>query len=532
MSAARDPRVEIASALKARAPVWIRTREEARIEGALLDVASKLGMTPCLWRCTTGLTALDGTASVKLKLVSTSSYGESLTDTDSSSLPWQDPRKFLQGIQNEASRLLVVVEDIAKVAQDPISTRLMKDVLRRLPKLVVDRAKGIVFVDTEPMPDALKGLAVEVELPLPDGAQLGRIVDGIAKTVRDEEREAIEAERDLIIASTSGLEAEEAALAIKRVLTRNSGVPDFSDLAETKKARLKEGALEWSDPDPRGLDAVGGLDNLKDWLVRRRKAFSPAAKAWGLPAPKGILILGIPGTGKSLTAKCAATVYQVPLLRLDIGAVFGKFVGESERNLREATRTAAAIAPAVIWLDEIEKAFAGASGGETDGGTTQRVFGQFLTFMQEGAEGLFVIATANDMSKLPPELTRAGRFDTIFFVDVPTATERASIVEVMRRKWTRCAGVDAGPLVKASDGMTGAEIEEGFKAALNVAFSEDREPTTADVLAGLTEVVPVARAYAEKLKAAREWARNGARMASRPEVGSAVVKEGFAGFER
>ncbi|OQB91706.1 MAG: ATP-dependent zinc metalloprotease FtsH 3 [Verrucomicrobia bacterium ADurb.Bin118] len=239
---------------------------------------------------------------------------------------------------------------------------------------------------------------------------------------------------------------------------------------------------------------------------------------YGLPPAKGLLIIGIAGTGKSLTAKVTARVFGVPLLKLDAGRLYGGLVGQSEANLRSVIQTAEAIAPCCLWLDELEKGLAGSkSSGSTDGGTSARVLGSLLSWMQEKTAPVFVVATANDVSQLPPELLRAGRWDALFFVDLPNADERQAIWQIQIRKHGRNpADFDPGQLAWASDGLTGSEIEAVFVEALYDAFDRDTEPTDLDIARVLTDFVPLSKTMAESITALRTWATGRARCATSP----------------
>ncbi|WP_052572696.1 AAA family ATPase [Haloferula sp. BvORR071] len=279
---------------------------------------------------------------------------------------------------------------------------------------------------------------------------------------------------------------------------------------------LKRGGLvEVIEAKP-NLDDIGGLECLKRWLSQRRPAFGAAARDYGLPVPKGLLIVGIPGTGKSLIAKATASVLQLPLLRLDMGRVFGGIVGQSEANLRSVIRTAEAVAPCVLWVDELDKACSGMAGsGGSDGGTSSRVFGSLLSWMQEKIKPVFVVATANDVSQLPPELLRTGRFDSMFFVDLPDAKERTSIWEIViaghHRDPRSC---DLTALSKETEGFTGAEIEGAYREALHEAFAEGREPTPDDIHTAIAATTPVAKLMKERIEALRKWAKGRARDAN------------------
>src|SRR5206468_126389 len=249
--------------------------------------------------------------------------------------------------------------------------------------------------------------------------------------------------------------------------------------------------------------SVGGLSVLKDWLNKRAVAFTSEARAFGLPAPKGILLLGVQGCGKSLCAKAVSRLWQLPLLRFDMGRMFGSLVGSSEENVRRAIAVAESIAPAVLWVDEIDKAFVGSqSSGVTDGGTTARVFGTFLTWLSEKSAPVFVVATANDVSQLPPELLRKGRLDEIFYVDLPSALERTEIFRIhLAKRGREPANFDLDALVESSPEFSGAEIEEAIISALYDAFYARQELATEHILGGLSQTVPLARTMAEKITA-------------------------------
>jgi len=263
---------------------------------------------------------------------------------------------------------------------------------------------------------------------------------------------------------------------------------------------------------------VGGLQVLKDWLDKRSVAFTEEARSFGLPAPKGILLLGVQGCGKSLCAKAVSSLWQMPLLRFDIGRVFGSLVGSSEENIRRAISVAESVAPTILWVDEIDKAFAGArSSGGTDGGTTARVFGTFLTWMSEKKSPVFVMSTANDISELPPELLRKGRFDEIFFVDLPATNEREEIFRIHLSKRSRNPeSFDARRLAEASKDYSGAEIEEAIISSLFAAFYEKKDLTTDHVLSELSQTVPLAQTMDEQINRLRRWAEGRARNASIP----------------
>ncbi len=285
--------------------------------------------------------------------------------------------------------------------------------------------------------------------------------------------------------------------------------------AEKQQIIRKSGLLEFYASDE-ALSTVGGLDTLKEWLRKRVRAFGPEARAFGLPEPKGILLVGVQGCGKSLVAKSVANSWRLPLLRLDVGALFSSLVGSSEQNLRNAIKLAESIAPVVLWVDEIEKGFSGVgSSNVSDAGTAARVFGSFITWLQEKNAPVFVIATANDVRALPPELVRKGRFDEIFFVDLPSAVERQEIWRIHLLKRNRNpADFDLNQLAMASDRLSGAEIEQAVIAGLYDAFDAGRPLQMDDLLNVLQETVPLSTMMSEEIDALRAWAERRARPAT------------------
>jgi SpoVK/Ycf46/Vps4 family AAA+-type ATPase len=287
-------------------------------------------------------------------------------------------------------------------------------------------------------------------------------------------------------------------------------------LSEKKQLIRRNGILEYIEEDET-IDSVGGLTELKHWLQQRSNAFTERAREYGLPQPKGMLILGVPGCGKSLIAKTTSRLWGLPLLRLDMGRVYdGSMVGRSEANLRNALKTAESISPAILFIDEIDKAFAGSTGSaDSDGGTSSRIFGSFLTWMQEKSSPVFVMATANRVERLPGEFLRKGRFDEIFFVDLPNAEERKEIFKIHLSKRRRdIVRFDLDQLANVCDGFSGAEIEQALVAAMYEAFAQDREFTQLDIIASIKSTLPLSRTMSEQVTALRDWARQRARPAA------------------
>ncbi|HVJ71569.1 MAG TPA: AAA family ATPase, partial [Sphingomicrobium sp.] len=312
------------------------------------------------------------------------------------------------------------------------------------------------------------------------------------------------------------LSGEEAQACFARSLVQLRRIDPAMVANEKKRIIAASGILEWYDQLAGGLDSVGGLDVVKDWLGTRAVAFTPKARAYGLPAPRGLLFVGPAGTGKTLTAKATATAWQCPLLRWNFGAMKSKFVGDSEQNIRRAQKVIESIGKCVVWIDEIEKDLQGATSGSADGGVSADALGSFLSWMQERQGEAFVIATSNDVSALPPELLRKGRFDEVFFIDLPNLPERKAILDAALRTHSRGrVSIDHDRLAEASDGFSGAEIAALVPDALYRAFGDgEREINTDDLLKAAATVVPMSKSNQQKIERLREWGKVNARAAS------------------
>jgi SpoVK/Ycf46/Vps4 family AAA+-type ATPase len=434
--------------------------------------------------------------------------------------PAADPLDAIQWLEERFSstepRRVAVMRDLQLHLDqsDPLLVRRLKDILR------MAKAQGhclILLGCRSKLPEELSHEFTSFDLPLPGADHLGAVLDGIlssANLTMDESDE-----REAILSAAQGLTTTEAENAFALSIIE-SGKPDPIVIAREKARTLKSGGLVEVIENRINLDRIGGLNLLKQWLVTRSQAFGNDARDFGLPIPKGLLIVGIPGTGKSLTAKATAAAFGVPLLRLDMGRVFGGIVGQSESNLRSVIRTAEAISPCVLWIDEIEKGFSGgSSGGGIDGGTSSRVFGSFLSWMQEKDKPVFVVATANDVSKLPPEFLRKGRFDELFFVDLPSQSERSAIWDIVLRKYNRSLlRFDCVTLSRATDQYTGAEIEAVLVEAMHEAFAEQRDLTEKDLFAAIADIIPMATLMDGEIGRLRHWAKGRAR-----EAGSKIT---------
>ena len=425
----------------------------------------------------------------------------------------------VEGLKRGPSSTLIVTDFLRVFGGNPLAIRALREIA--LQQRGEDEAPSRLILIEAPgveIPDVLRGDSEHVLSPVPDVSELKQELDEFI--LQNKLPPGSDEERHAMASAVAGLGRHEAARLFARCLVEQREL-DAVFLRKEKAVRVADrlgGALTFIEPDVAG---VGGLDGLRDWLRERRNAFgSEKAKAFGLPEPKGVLLLGPPGCGKSVTAKVVAKEWGLPLLRLDAGKLYGSLVGQSEAQTRQAIEAAEACSPCILWVDEIEKGLAGARGGN-DSGTSQRVFGTLLTWLQEKTKPVFIVATANDVSALPPELLRKGRFDQIFFIDLPVERERTAIAEIhlSRRKVKKVA---AKEIAKFTDGLNGAEIEQAIVDGLYRAFAEDRELKLADVREAVETTVPLSKTMAEVINALRLWSKNRAKPAARSEDQAAV----------
>ncbi len=498
---------ELEDLIRARYPLlYLVTCEEARVDAAVAAVGQRLDKPVWEWSCTTGLIPAGAAERPEPK------HRHAAT---------RDPLAALDQVLDQAGPALYVFKDLHPFLnrQQPAVTRRLREIARHLK----DTLKTLLLVaPVLELPAELEKEVTVLQVPLPTRAELGALLDRVIREVLPSAQVTVdldEAGRERLLQTALGLTLAEAENVLARILVRHrrlSAAQAPEILAEKRHLIRRNGLLEYHD-SAESFATVGGLEALKDWLAKRGAAFTPAARAYGLPPPRGLLLLGVQGCGKSLCAKAAATAWQVPLLRFDMGRMFASLVGSSEENVRRAIHLAESVAPAVLWVDEVDKAFAGTHGSTfSDAGTTARVFGTFLTWLSEKTAPVFVVATANDISQLPPELLRKGRFDDLFFVDLPGAAERAEIFAIHLAKRGRDpARFDLPALAAASADFSGAEIEEAVVSALYEGFSRGEELNTGHVLLALRETVPLARTMAEHLQRLRDWATGRARPASR-----------------
>jgi AAA+ superfamily predicted ATPase len=397
--------------------------------------------------------------------------------------------------------------DAHRLLDDAMALRRLRDLL---PTLGARRQCIALVGPVFDLPVELEREASRVALPLPSAPELHQLFGRVFEQAGGDPADPRVADA---VRGALGLTSTEAVRVFRKAL-RTCGGLDERAVAEVvrdkRRALHRTPALGFHD-DTTALADVGGLGELKRWLAERRRAFTEEARRFGLPTPRGLLLLGVQGCGKSLSAKAVAREWQFPLLRLDLASAFGGETRSPETAMREAIQVAESVAPAVLWIDEIEKGFA-ATGSDA---AASRVFGSFLTWLSEKRTPVFVVATANDVAGLPPELLRRGRFDDLFFVDLPTAAERAEILSIHLRKHGRDPlQFNLGDLADAAERLTGAELEQVVTAALYTAFAETREISDSDLANAIEETVPIYDTYEERIKELRDWARGRARPAS------------------
>ena len=496
-----DPKTDLELALRARIPlVALVTYEEARaLNTLLLPLAQAWREGRCfVWTTTTGFNLISDNTDEPISL----------------SAP--DPMSALEVVAAYDEPAMFVLKDFHHYLENAAVLRRLRDLAAELPAL----EKQIVFLSPRfRVPEDLEKDVQVIDLPPPPLPELGALLDeqiarcGSSVDLTPEGRERL-------LNAALGLTAVEAGTVFAKAMVGDGTLSDDDvDLVLDEKKQIvrRAGILEFYEA-AETLDDVGGLDNLKAWLDKRYAAFSEDARDYGLPEPKGILLLGVQGCGKSLVAKAVSRAWKLPLLRLDVGRIFGRYIGESEAAIRRVIQTAEAVAPAILWVDEIEKGFAGAAGDAHDTGVSARVLATFLTWLQEKGKPVFVLATANHIRNLPPELLRKGRFDELFFVDLPMPEEREAILRVHLQKRGRdCANFDVRGLAAQMDSFTGAEIEQTINEALHDAYADGRrEVTTADISHAASQVIPLAVTMREAITGMRNWAGTRARPASCP----------------
>jgi ATPase family associated with various cellular activities (AAA)/AAA+ lid domain len=467
--------------------VAIETEEEERVERLVEAVAQELGLALFEWSLTQGLLRWpEKTPNYTLR----------------------EPGAALGHLRGLTVEGVFLMKDLTRHLEDPATARAFADVARQF----TDTRSTLVLAGAAlRFPPELEGLVVHFDLALPGEKELWAVVESVLASLR--ERRPIEVrldqgEREELLRALSGLTLNQARQAVAQAVLED-GVLQASDLHDILDAKARalasDGLVEYL-PAADNVFELGGFARLKAWLERARVGFSEEARALNLPPPRGILLAGVQGCGKSLAAKCVAGGWRLPLLKLDAGRLYDKYVGQTEKNLRRAMEIAESMAPVVLWIDELEKSFA--SGGENDGGVSQRVLATFLTWLQEKKQEVFVVATANDVFSLPPELLRKGRFDEIFFVDLPDRDERAQILRIhLFHRKQEPERFDLDFLADATDGWSGAELEQAVTAALYDALHRKRPLDTTLLLEEIGATVPLSVSRREDVERLRALAQ-------------------------
>lgn len=499
---------ELETLIRARYPIiYVISWEEKRVEDALRAITRERGKKLHTWTITQGFANASG-------------------QRDNTT---RDPLAALDYVMRSPDQAVFLLKDFHAFISDVNVTRRLRDLTLALKNSFKNL---VILAPILKLPGELEKEITVLDYGLPSFEDLGKLLDDIVRSVKDTpgiKTDLTPLEREQVLKAAQGLTTTEAENVFAKSLVEKRGFDVDVILGEKEQIIRKSGILEYFPLSEKFAD-VGGLDLLKDWMDKRTASFTDKAREFGLPEPKGILLLGVQGCGKSLSAKAIGALWRLPLLRLDIGKVFAGLVGASEENMRKAIRVAESVAPAILWLDELEKGLSGTqSSGSSDGGTTSRVFSTFLTWLQEKTVPVFVVSTANQVEALPPELLRKGRFDEIFFIDLPSEEERADIFGIHLRKRKRDPALfDLKALAAASPGFSGAEIEQVVVEALYDAFDKDRDLTTDDVLEAISATVPLSMTMREKIAYLRDWAETRARKASSAPVES--VEEQTAAF--
>lgn len=484
---------EISILIRARYPIiYVVSWEERRVEDAIREIA-RPGKNVYTWSSTQGLRPAPASGGAALTVLAALEYVEK-SDEDA----------------------VFIFRDLHTSMMDNIVIRRLRDLSVALKN---SRKTLIVVAPILRLPPELEKDVTVVDYGLPSYEDLDELLNLIIDKMKRDGADvdvSLEPEvREQVIKAAQGLTLSEAESVFARSLVEKRRFDVNVVLSEKEQIVRKSGLLEYYPATEKFAD-VGGLDVLKDWLRKRRSAFTEKAREFGLPEPKGILLLGVQGCGKSLSCKAVGSLWNLPLLRLDVGKIFSGIVGSSEQNVRRAIQVAESVAPVVLWMDEMEKGFAGVQSSPfSDAGTTSRVFGTFVTWLQEKTAAVFVVATANDVSQLPPELLRKGRFDEIFFVDLPREEERREIFRIHLAKRRRDPDkFDIDSFAAVSAGFSGAEIEQVIVSALFDAFAEGNDLTDDHILKAVKDSVPISVTMAEQIAGLRAWAERRARPAS------------------
>jgi SpoVK/Ycf46/Vps4 family AAA+-type ATPase len=493
---------ELSILIQARYPlIYLVTSEEERAERTISEIATKgkPQRRVFIWTVTHGIVE----------------YGQPRNITQHNTV---SPEAAIEWVTRQREPGLFIFKDLHPFYSAPV-IRWLRDAIASF-KGAENKGtdKTIILMSpVQEIPIELEKEIAVLDFAMPNMTELNQVLSDHLEQTRG--RRITTEAREKLLKAALGLTKDEAEKVYRKAQVTAGRLTEEEVgvvLSEKKQLIRRNGILEYIEEDET-IESVGGLEELKRWLKQRSNAFTERAREYGLPQPKGMLILGVPGCGKSLIAKTTSRLWGLPLLRLDMGRVYdGSMVGRSEANLRNALKTAESISPAILFIDELDKAFAGSAGSaDSDGGTSSRIFGSFLTWMQDKTSPVFVMATANRVERLPGEFLRKGRFDELFFVDLPNAEERKEIFKIHLSKRRReIARFDLDQLANICDGYSGAEIEQALVAAMYEAFAQEREFTQLDIIAAIKSTMPLSRTMTEQVTALRDWARQRARPAA------------------
>lgn len=508
---------KLANAIGARNDIiYVVSHEETRVLDTVCSIAKSLKFPLCTWSMASGVKPIHGTITTRSKYFISKKPDDEVI-LSKGDLP-ENPLAILDAIQNCSQDAIFVLYDFHTFLKDAGVVRMLKDVVTTLKS---SYTPVIIISSVLKIPVEMEKLTTVIDYTLPTPEEISDIVTGIIDYMRDKGKEVLHSQdiKDDIIKACKGLTANEIEDALMASYVEYGRLKPEAILEQKKQIIKKSDILEYYEATDK-LQEVGGMDNLKDWIRKRKHAFTPQAREFGIPAPKGLVLLGVPGCGKTLMCKAIANYWGMPLLRFDVGRVMQGIVGSSEENMRKAIAVAEAIQPCVLWIDEIEKGFSGTgSSNFSDAGTLARCFATFLTWLSEKKSDVFVVATANDIKQLPPELLRKGRFDDIFFVDLPSIEERKEIFRIHLQKRNRDPEkFDLDELAQGSEGFSGADIEASIEAALYDVYSEYMgrvDISTFDIINAMKATVPLSKTMEDQINEIREWCRkNRAKMAS------------------
>ena len=500
--------------------VVMETVEEMRALELVRTACSELNMAVFEWSIADGLVRSGSNAAVAAgRSAMRQRTGQDTNDAGPIYNTF-DPVQALANMESMTVEAVFVLKDFHRHMDSPVIIRRLRDVGQ---KFSSNRRTLILTAPSIPMPPELTSLVEYLDLPLPDKQRLREIVHEtyarLAKTYTLQLK-LDPTGIDAVAANLRGLTEEEADRAVSQALVSRYAIcaETITDVFEAKKELLRRsGMLDFIDVSD-SMASVGGLDNLKAWLAQRRGAWEDSAHEFGLEPARGVIILGVQGCGKSMCARAIAGEWKLPLVKFDTAAVYDKFIGETEKRIQQVFKVAEGLAPCVLWIDELEKVFAGSGpdSASVDAGVSSRILAAFLCWMQDRKSPVFVAATCNNVTVLPPELIRKGRFDELFFVDLPNQSERKQIFSIqLARKKRKPAEFDLDKVALAAKGFSGAEIDAAVQTALYAAFSNKQALSTAALLDALRNTVPLSTTRAEEIQALREWARTRAVPASR-----------------